>query len=115
MSRATTLGARMRQLRRQAGIRQRELAKRAGITSAYVSRLENDLNPNVSAKVVYNLSRGLGTSVEDLMMAAGFYDTDAAENLPDLATYVMLTTELGAQSIQMITKFVEFLIAEGKQ
>jgi len=105
-----SLGTRIRQLRAQSGISQRELAKRAGITSAYVSRLENDLNPNVSAKVVYNLSRGLGTTVDDLLIAAGYYDAPK-EPLPNLATYMKLTTDLDAQSIEEICDFVQFKIA----
>ena len=109
-----SLGTRIRQLRKQSGISQRQLARRAGITSAYVSRLENDLNPNVSAKVVYNLARGLGTTVDDLLMAAGYYDAPK-EPLPDVTTYLKLTTDLGAQSIELITKFVEFMVAESKR
>ena len=114
MQRATTLGTRMRQLREEKGISQRELAKRAGITSAYVSRLEHDLNPNISAKVIYGLARGLGTTVDDLLIAAGYYD-QSTEELPDLATYLRRTTVLEARSIQMITKLVEFMVAESKQ
>ena len=116
MSQATTLGSRMRQLRKQSGISQRDLAKRAGITAAYVCRLDSGVNPNVSAKVVFKLARGLGTAAGDLMMAAGYYDRDSKkEELPHIVTYLKLTTDLDAESIRQIAKFVEFMIAESKE
>jgi transcriptional regulator with XRE-family HTH domain len=102
-----SLGQRIKQLREENSMTQGQLAMRAGISSAYVSRLEDDRNPNASAKVVVHLARALGTTIEDLLSSAGYYDKPIRA-LPDLSVYLRQVTTLDSRSIQEVLDFIEF-------
>ena len=60
-------GGKILALRRTKGIRQDELAARSGISQTYLSSVENDQRPNVSARVLARIATALGATVDDLL------------------------------------------------
>lgn len=64
-------GARILALRRENGIRQDELAEQASISQTYLSNLENDQRPNVSARVLARIAAVFGVTVDDLLRDSG--------------------------------------------
>lgn len=79
-ARRAALGARLRQLRQEAGLSERKVAKTAGISQSSVSRIENG---------------EMGTSGEtlDRIIAAMSVDAEAAEDLRDLLSVVHTEAE----------------------
>jgi len=76
-SMAKSFGARIRELRRSAGLTQRELAERAGLDFTYVSKIENDrLEHTPSIRAIQDLARALEADELELM--------DAANKVPPL-------------------------------
>jgi transcriptional regulator with XRE-family HTH domain len=65
-----SLGAMIRFLRKQKGWTQDQLAARAGIGRSYISMLENDERPNVSARIVDRLAGALGVTSDYLLRRA---------------------------------------------
>ncbi len=65
-----SLGATIRSLREQKGWTQAKLAAYAGIARSYISMLENDERPNVSARIVNRLAAALGVTSDYLLRRA---------------------------------------------
>jgi len=63
----STMGERIRMQRGRLGLTAAELARRAEISKAYLSELENDKVPSVSAAVLYRIASELGCTMESLM------------------------------------------------
>lgn len=64
----TTLdGDCLRETREQLGWSQRQLAGKAGVNSSVISRLERNLQGDVSLTVVVALSRAMNVRVDDLL------------------------------------------------
>ena len=67
----TTLGQRVRELRRARGLTQRQLAGETGVDFTYLSKIENDrLEHTPSIKTLQELARALGADELELMELA---------------------------------------------
>lgn len=64
---ATSLSLRLRRLRKSAGLTMEALAQAAGISKSYVWELENREVPHLSAKVLVDLAKALGVTIQDLL------------------------------------------------
>ena len=79
-------GARLRELREQAGLIQRELADRAGINFTYLSKIESGAMPPPSKKVILRLAEALHADEDELMILAGKIPADITELLKSRET-----------------------------
>jgi transcriptional regulator with XRE-family HTH domain len=66
-----SIGAVLRQAREVRGLSAIETARGAGISSAYLSKLENDAVKRPSPKVLHRLSEVLGVPYAELMALVG--------------------------------------------
>ncbi|NOT87694.1 MAG: helix-turn-helix transcriptional regulator [Lysobacter sp.] len=64
---ATTLSVRLRRLRKSSSLTMEGLAQAAGISKSYVWELENREVPHLSAKVLVDLAKALGVTIQDLL------------------------------------------------
>jgi transcriptional regulator with XRE-family HTH domain len=64
---ASTLRTRLRRLRKSSRLTMDELARAAGISKSYVWQLENHEVPHLSAKVLMDLAKALGVTLQDLL------------------------------------------------
>ena len=76
-------GARLRAIRKQAGLSQRELADKIGVDFTYLSKIENGLLPPPSEKVIRHLAETLNFDNDELLILAGKIPSDIAEILKD--------------------------------
>ena len=74
-------GARLRELRRQAGLSQRGLADKIGVNFTYLSKIEGGVMPPPSEKVILKLAEVLNADKDELMTLAGKIPTDIAQIL----------------------------------
>src|SRR5262245_51588258 len=75
----TTFGARLRALRRSAGVAQRDLAAQVGVHFTYLSKVESGAMPPPAAATIARLAAALGADAEDLCAAAHKPGPRAAE------------------------------------
>ena len=75
--------ARLRELRKQAGLSQRELADKLGINFTYLSKIESGVMPPPSEKVILRLAEVLNADKDELMTLAGKIPSDIAQILKD--------------------------------
>ncbi len=78
---AVCFGARLRGLRRQAGLKQRELAAKVGIDFTYISKIESGVIPPPSERVILKLAEVLNADKDDLITLAGKIPSDIAPML----------------------------------
>ena len=81
-----SFGARLRELRKRAGLSQRELARRVGIDFTYLSKIESGAMPPPSEKILSRLADALNVGREELQIIAGKLPDDIAERLMDSET-----------------------------
>lgn len=74
-------GNRIRELRQQARLSQRELAKKVGIDFTYLSKMENELLPPPSEKVIQRLAEALSINKDELLSLGGKIPSDITELL----------------------------------
>ena len=89
MGKNVVLAERLKALRKARGWTQHDLSRASGLTRSHISRLERGDIQLPSSERLRQLAQALGTSVDDLLEAAGY--RDAAVNgadLPDLAGYL---------------------------
>lgn len=65
-----SLGAAIRELRNRRGWTQTQLALLAGVARSYISMLENDERPNVSARILGRLAAALGVTSDYILRRA---------------------------------------------
>ena len=89
MGKNVALAERLRALRKARGWTQHDLSRASGLTRSHISRLERGDIQLPSSDCLRQLALALGTSLDDLLEAAGYRDaaTDAAD-LPDLPSYL---------------------------
>ena len=78
---AKSFGARLRQLRIQAGMTQRELADRVNIDFTYLSKIKSQAVPPPSEKVILQLAEALDADKDELIILAGRVPSDIAQIL----------------------------------
>ncbi len=86
-------GARLRELRKQAGFSQRQLANNVGIDFTYLSKIENGVMPPPSEKVLLKLSEILNTDKDELMTLAGKIPSDIAQILKNREVLQLLRSD----------------------
>ena len=64
---ANALSIRLRRLRKSSRLTMEDLARAAGISKSYVWELENREVPHLSAKVLMDLAKALGVTIQDLL------------------------------------------------
>jgi transcriptional regulator with XRE-family HTH domain len=71
------LGRRIRELRKERRMSQTELAEKAGVALMTISRLERgEHDPHT--RTLWQIARGLGVPLLELMSSAGYSDNDDA-------------------------------------
>jgi transcriptional regulator with XRE-family HTH domain len=89
MGRNAVLASRIRELRRSIGFTQQELSHACGLSRSYISRLEMGDIALPSRDKLRALAAALGTTLDDLLQAAGFLDGPSGNGeLPDLRAYL---------------------------
>lgn len=95
MSKATTFGQRLRDLRKAAGLTQRELAEKVagrlkgGFDFTYLSKIENDRTPPPSAAAIIQLAEVIRlagvqeANTDELIALAGKVPPDLGETLKE--------------------------------
>lgn len=61
------ISTRLRRLRKSSGLTMEALAHAAGISKSYVCELENREVPQLSVKVLLDLAKALGVTIQDLL------------------------------------------------
>lgn len=74
-------GARIKELRKQAGLSQRELADKLGVHFSYLSKIESGVIPPPSTQVILRLAEVLNADQDELMLLAGKIPSDIAQIL----------------------------------
>ena len=74
-------GARLKELREQAGLSQRELADKVGVNFTYLSKIESGVMPPPSERVILRLAEVFGADRDELMTLAGKIPSDIAQML----------------------------------
>ncbi len=90
MENANMFGARLRELRINAGMTQRGLARAVDIDFTYLSKIENGVMPPPSEKVILQMAEALNADQDELLTLAGKIPPDIAEILKNPETLQML-------------------------
>ncbi len=83
---AQKFGARLKQLRKQAGMTQRELADKVGVDFTYLSKIESGAMPPPSEKIILQLAESLNADKDELTILAGKIPPDIAQILMNRET-----------------------------
>ena len=79
----SNFGARLRELRKAAGLTLRELAEKVNVNFTYLSKIESGALPPPSEKVIRHLAEVLDYDKDELLALAGIVPSDIAEILKD--------------------------------
>ena len=93
MMEAQEFGARLRELRIQAGLTQRELANNVNVDFTYLSKIENGVLPPPSEKVILRLTEVLNADKDELITLAGRIPADIAQILKNRRALQLLRSE----------------------
>ncbi|MFC1874072.1 helix-turn-helix domain-containing protein [Chloroflexota bacterium] len=74
-------GARLRELRKHAGLSQRDLARKVGVDFTYLSKIESGAMPPPSEKVILRIVKALNADRDELLTLAGKIPADIAQIL----------------------------------
>jgi transcriptional regulator with XRE-family HTH domain len=89
MGKNVALADRLKTLRKARGWTQHDLSRASGLTRSHISRLERGDIQLPSSERLRQLAVALGTSLDDLLEAAGYRDPVTGDgDLPDLAIYL---------------------------
>src|SRR4051812_33072992 len=112
MGKNIVLAERLLALRKMHGWTQQDLSRASGLTRSHISRLERgDIGLPARARL-RQLAAALGTSLDDLLEAAGYRDAPEEGDLPDLPTY--LRRKYGLTDPQLVTALRTLLAALGE-
>ncbi|MDD1381864.1 helix-turn-helix transcriptional regulator [Limosilactobacillus reuteri] len=85
------IGVNISQRRKRLNMTQEELSNRADISTNYVSRLERGEIDHIRAETLFNIAKGLNTTMEDLIDDSinkdhvfGYYQTKLINTLGDI-------------------------------
>ncbi len=90
---ARKFGARLRELRIQAGFTQRQLADNVNIDFTYLSKIENGVLPPPSEKVILRLAEVLNADKDEFITLAGKIPSDIAQILKNRKALQLLRSE----------------------
>src|SRR6185436_19799381 len=76
-----SFGAKLKRLRRDAGVTQRALAERTGLDFSYISKLENDRNPPPAADTIVRICEALKIPAERLLALKGKLPSEIQDNV----------------------------------
>ena len=93
MEETQKFGARLKELRIQAGLTQRELAEKANIDYTYLNKIENGVMPAPSEKVILRLAEALNADKDELITLAGRIPSDIAQMLKNRETLQLLRSD----------------------
>ena len=79
------IGVNISQKRKSLNMTQEELSNRADISTNYVSRLERGEIDHIRAETLFNIAKGLNTTLEDLM-GDGINKEEISEMIKHLQT-----------------------------
>ena len=97
-------GARLRELRKQAGLTQRALADKAGIDFTYLSKIESGAKTPPSEKVILLLAEILNADKDELMALAGKVPADIAQMLKNQEILKFLRSEQAKKMVRNTNK-----------
>ena len=103
-------GARLKELREQAGLSQGELANKVGVNFTYLSKIESGVRPPPSEKVILRLAEVLDADRDELMTLAGKVPSDIAEMLKNRETLQFLRSGRTRKKIRSANKKESFNI-----
>ncbi|MBO8168741.1 MAG: helix-turn-helix transcriptional regulator [Thermoanaerobacteraceae bacterium] len=124
-----SLGERIAEMRRKAGLTLEELAKKCGSTKQYIGALEKGQKENPSAKLLYQIAKELNTTVEYLLTGNINLKLPDASNLepelqeiffelvqdPNSQTMFRAKKELTKEDLKSILKFIKYITHLAKQ
>ncbi len=106
---ADSLGASLRELRKQRGMTLRDVEGRTTISNSYLSQLENGYVEQPSPRNLQLLAEAYSVSYESLMNKAGYLmPAQSAVEGPRQAAF-NLVADLDAEEIEEVQEFVNFL------
>jgi len=76
-----SFGAKLRSLRRAAGVSQRELAEKVGVDFSYISKVENDRLPPPAADTIEKICQELEVGTDELLGLTNKLPTDLRQML----------------------------------
>ncbi len=97
-------GARLRELRTQAGLNQRELADKVGVNFTYLSKIESGVMPPPSEKVILRLAEVLNADRDELMTLAGKIPPDIVQILKNREALQLLRSRRAQQKSRAANK-----------
>ncbi len=83
MAKQQNFGAKLRELRKAAGLTLRELAEKVNVNFTYLSKIESSALPPPSEKVIRRIAEVLDYDKDELLALAGIIPSDIAEILKD--------------------------------
>ena len=104
MGESRKFGARLRELRIQAGMTLRGLAQAVNIDFTYLSKIENGVLPPPSEKVIQQLAESLQADRDELFTLAGRIPSDIAEMLKNREAMRILRSEHTQKKIKASSK-----------
>jgi transcriptional regulator with XRE-family HTH domain len=93
-----TLGARLRQVREQAGWSMRDLEKRSGLKSGYLSQLEQGKITHPSPSILRRVAEAYQLRFQDVLVWAGYANEETAAIPPNQAVALSTVSALGDPS-----------------
>lgn len=107
-----SFGATLRVLRLQSGLGLRDLARRLGVSSTYLSRIENDIDPAPTPARLATIARELGISATTLIEIARRISpllSDYIERVPEAGPLFadLALRQLTASELAEVQRFVE--------
>ncbi len=97
-------GARLRELRRQAGLSLRQLANRVGVDFSYLSKIEGGAIPPPSEQVLLRLAEVLDTNADELTTLAGKIPPDIAQILKNPKALQFLRSDQTQKKIEEMNR-----------
>ena len=102
---SSTLIARMRRVRQNAGLSQKELAKRCGLSISTIRKLETGLQ-KVSAFVIYLYCNACNVEATDLLPSTSSAQTESAKVIDSIISDLQLLDMHSLQLIKLITQYL---------
>ncbi|GFI60242.1 helix-turn-helix transcriptional regulator [Limosilactobacillus reuteri] len=83
-----TIGKNITTRRHQLKITQEQLAELSNLSVNYISKIERGTTPNISAKTLYRLAKGLNVPMENLLKEEATYTTNIGPYQQQLETFL---------------------------